>query len=217
MKIIKCFVAALLAACLFDLPAAAAGTSAQLSVELETKVFSLDLTYDVLAPALTDVADVVVTFDESLGNAEAGFDRGSGQLKIVIASGRPVEISEIGTVTAKLTSGGEVAPELQLVEMDAAYAEPVATSLSAERSGSGVSVTAKYRGGDGVSDRHLIFAGYDTNGRLIAMATRTEGFSAKTKTVTETLSGANIAKVKVFALDAEWKPTAKIAAAAVSG
>lgn len=229
MRRIRCFSFLLIAGILLTFPARAAAAT-QLRLDTGGKILSLTAYYEVLTP---NVADIQVVFDGSLsdlsaaGYAGSKFDPQSRQLSVWIAASKPIDLPEvIGCASARQGTGsGDMAPLLRLktyflapegADADSPYADPFVTALMVARSGNSIGVTADYYGGVGENARELLFAGYGADGRLMTAKTRSVAFNGEPVQVSENLSGADIAYVKVFTLDSTYRPAASPVGSAVA-
>lgn len=195
-----------------------ANTGTPLRFGTSQKVYGLLAYYTI---ETDDVQSVSVQFRDGLGFAQSNVV--NGKLKIAIASADPLNLSgDVALVTAQLTGGATVSPELTLYSLSFNN-EPATenlTQMAANASQSGTTVTASASIHNDFTGKsyQIIAAVYSQKNQMLKVMSKTLSFDEKDESIDFVFTNCeNAAKVKVFLLSTEHTPILPTAEATVAG
>lgn len=177
-----------------------------------TPVCGITAYYDVLTE---NVESIDVEFDAAItGIAFANYVWEENQLRIAIASDKPIDLTEaVGTATATLTDGLEAAPQIRLTMLkfdgEAADSNAIPQSVSAKLDG-GILTAALAMRDDLLGSVNVLIAVYAEDGKYLGMKQKTLRFTSAEQTFTVSVGRyQNAAAVKVMLLNDGWQPYRK--------
>lgn len=187
-------------------------TGTELCFSRANEVCGITAYYDVLTE---DVDSISVVFDAAIaGNSYANYIKSKNQLRVVIASSTPVDISKaVGIATATLENTQTVAPQLKLTMLkydgEDVTSNVMAKSVVGELNNG--FLTAKITLHDDLKGAvKVTVTAYSDNGRFLGMKQEALSFTSVEQTFSVAIGNyPDAAKVKVMFINDSWQPYLK--------
>lgn len=201
-----------------DTSATAAAAAADIKLGSGHAVCGIDAVYDVTAPGVGESAGLTiesidVKFRSGLGHAASNYE--DGRLLISIASATPLDMSSsFASVTAKLSDGSAVVPELSLslLQYDGQPASSMAVGeLKAvcDSSSGDIEITADLCDIYRLASAKMIVSAYDASGKMLKSVIQDAdltGGASKTLTAAIKGCGREADSIKLFLTDENYIP-----------